>query len=289
MNDRLLSLRVLSRTARLASFSAAARELGLSQSSASRIVAELEAELGVALLTRTTRAVALTETGADYLERGEAVLDAMEEADHVARGDGRLKGRLRIGLSSSFGLRMIVPRLPAFLTRHPDMSVDLAVSDNHQDLVSEGIDIAFRLGSMADSTAVARRLGASPRVLAASPDYLAARTPINEPNDLAHHDLIAGPGVTPQELVFTRGEENQRTRPSGRVTCAANEGATAAARAGLGLTVSSAWGIAAELTAGTLVRVLPDWSLGEVELHAVFPPGRQPRPAARALANWMSD
>ncbi|MCZ4347026.1 LysR family transcriptional regulator [Devosia neptuniae] len=285
MNDRLLALRVFCRVARLGSFSQAGRALNLSQSSTSRIVSELERELGVTLLTRTTRAVALTEAGADYLERAERILDAMEEADHAVRGDGRLTGRLRIGLSSSFGLRKVVPRLAGFMARHETLTVDLAVSDGHQDLVSEGIDIAFRLGALVDSTTLVRKLGETPRILAASPDYLASRPTIVTPHDLAAHELIVGPGVVPQELNFQCGGERITIRASGRTTCIANEGATAAARAGLGITVSSIWGVEAEIASGQLVQVLAGWHVGNVALHAVFPPGRQPRPAARALAD----
>src|SRR6266700_3443959 len=112
MNNRLSALRVFRRTARTGSFSRAGRELGLSQSSVSRIVAELERSIGAILLVRTTRAVSLTDVGADYLSKVEPILDALDEADHAARGTGALRGTLRIALSSSFGLREIVPRLP---------------------------------------------------------------------------------------------------------------------------------------------------------------------------------
>ena len=289
MSDRFQALTIFRRVARCGSFSRAGRELGLSQSSVSRIVAELELELGTSLLARTTRAVMLTDTGADYLARAEAILDAIDEADHLARGGGTLKGHLRIGLSSSFGLREVVPRLPEFLALHPELRVDLAVSDSHQDLVTEGIDIAFRLGAMVDSSFVARRLGAAPRILAAAPAYLHGRPAIRKPEDLAAHSFVVGPGIVPQILEFRRGERHVPVRAEGRITCAANEGATAAARAGMGLTVSSRWGVSQELENGSLVHVLPDWDLPPVELHAVFPPGRAIGPAARAFASFFSD
>lgn len=287
MNDRLTALRVLLRTARLRSFSAAARELGMSQSSVSRIVGDLETELGISLLHRTTRAVTPTEAGAEYLERASAILEAVDEADQAVRGDGTLSGRLRIGLSSSFGLREVVPRLPAFLNSHPNLSVDLVVSDLHQDLVAEGIDVAFRLGRMIDSVLIARSIAKSQRVLAASPEYLATHPTIRTPNDLSDHEVILGPAIIPSDLAATRGLERQAVRVKGRVSCAVNEGATAAARAGLGLTVSSLWGVADELESGVLVRVLPDWDFGEATVYAVFPPGR-PRAAATVLATWIS-
>jgi DNA-binding transcriptional LysR family regulator len=165
MNDRLFALRLFMRVARVGSFSAAGRELGLSQPSASRIIAELEREIGVALLTRTTRAVALTEAGADYLARIEPILAALEEADHAARGTGELRGTLRIGLSSSFGVRELIPRLPPFLKLHPALHMDLRMNDQRQELVQDGVDVAFRFGALTNSSALARRLASPPRLL----------------------------------------------------------------------------------------------------------------------------
>lgn len=290
MTDRLFALRVFLRTARTGSFSRAGRELGLSQSSVSRIVAELERGLGTALLARTTRAVSLTDRGADYLARIEPVLDALEEADHAARGAGTLRGTLRIALSSSFGLREVVPRLREFMNRHRELSVDLSVNDAHQDLVADGIDVAFRLGALTDSTEVARKLGQAPRILAASPDYLKNVPPPREPVDLAIHDFILGPGMAPRDLVFLKGDRRQLVKVGGRVTCAVNEGATAAAIAGLGITISSNWGIRAELERGSLLLLLPDWVLvPPVDLHAVFPPGRIPAPSARAFVEYFAE
>jgi DNA-binding transcriptional LysR family regulator len=289
MNNRLSALRVFRRTARTGSFSRAGRELGLSQSSVSRIVAELERSIGATLLVRTTRAVSLTDVGADYLARVEPILDALDEADHAARGTGALRGTLRIALSSSFGLREVVPRLPNFMQQHPELRVDLAVSDIHQDLVTDGVDIAFRLGALADSTAIARKLGQSPRILAASPTYLARAPSITVPADLAEHCIVVGPGAAPHALIFTNGERRVSVGVEGRITCAANEGATAVAVVGLGITVSSIWGVRAELERGALVRVLEDWAMPPVELHAVFSPGRPPTPAARAFAEHVAN
>jgi DNA-binding transcriptional LysR family regulator len=288
MNNRLQSLIVFRRAARCGSFSQAARDLGLSQSSVSRIVADLERDLGVSLLARTTRAVTLTEAGADYLTRIEAILDAIDEADHAVRGGGVLNGLLRLGISSSFGLREVVPRLADFLELHPELRVDVVVSDQRQDLVAEGIDIAFRLGAMPDSTMLARRLGQAPRILVAAPRYLQGRPSIFTPEDLRVHSLIVGPGVVPPTLEFRQGDRCVSVRAEGRITCAANEGATALARVGLGITVSSLWGVSRELETGALIVVLPDWTLPPVELHAVYPPGRARSPAARALADFFA-
>ena len=169
MNDRLFALRLFVRVARVGSFSAAGRELGLSQPSASRILALLEREIGVALLMRTTRAVTLTEAGADYLARIEPILAALEEADHAARGTGELRGTLCIALSSSFGVRELIPRLPSFLELHPTLRIDLRMNDYRQELVQDGVDVAFRFGALTNSSATARR----PRLAAPAASRLA--------------------------------------------------------------------------------------------------------------------
>src|SRR6187549_834964 len=155
MSDRLFALRLFARVARTGSFSRAGRELGLSQPSVSRIAAELEREVGAALMTRTTRGLRLTEAGADYLARIEPILAALEEADHAARGTGELRGTLRVSLPLGFGLREVIPLLPAFMQLHPALRIDLSLTDRNEDLVAEGIDVALRTGPLADSSSVA--------------------------------------------------------------------------------------------------------------------------------------
>src|SRR3954462_5459833 len=133
MNDRLFALRLFARVARTGSFSRAGRELGLSQPSASRIAAALEREVGAALMTRTTRGLTLTEAGADYLARIEPILAALEEADHAARGTGELRGTLRVALTLGFGVREVIPLLPAFMQLHPALRIDLLMNDRNHD------------------------------------------------------------------------------------------------------------------------------------------------------------
>ena len=135
MSDRLFALRLFARVARKGSFSAAGRELNIPQSTASRTIATLEREIGVALFVRTTRAVTLTEAGLDFLARIEAVLVELDEAEHAARGTGELRGRLRIGLSTNFAIREVIPRLSVFINQHPALRIDLMIGDQRQDLV----------------------------------------------------------------------------------------------------------------------------------------------------------
>jgi DNA-binding transcriptional LysR family regulator len=291
MSDRLTSLRVFERVARRSSFSAAARELGLSQPSVSRIVAELERGLGSNLIVRSTRGLRLSEAGIDYLARIEPILLALDEADHAASGTGELRGRLRVGLSSSFGVREIIPRLPAFLAAHPALRIDLLISDTRQDLVAEGVNVALRLGGLpTDSNLLARRIAQAPRVLVASPGYLARAGMPKSPDDLVDHSMILGPAASGRELRFRRGNRTRAVRVESRMTVGANEAATASAVAGLGLTVNSAWGCRAELQSGALVLVLPEWTLPPVDFHAVFPPLRVAvLPAARKFVDYLAD
>ena len=147
MSDRFTALKLFSRVAHMGNFSSAGRELGLSQPSASRMIAALESDLGATLFVRTTRAVSLTDAGATYLMRVEPILAALDEADHEARGTGELRGVLRIGTPISFGLREIIPRLPVFMKQHPKLKIELRATDRYPDLVTEGIDVSFQFGN----------------------------------------------------------------------------------------------------------------------------------------------
>jgi DNA-binding transcriptional LysR family regulator len=290
MSDRFFALRLFARVAHTGSFSRAGRELGLSQPSASRIAANLEREVGAALLTRTTRGVTLTEAGADYLARIEPLLAGLEEADHAARGTGELRGTLRVAVSVNFGVREVIPRLPDFMQRHPALRIDLLMSDQRQDLVNEGIDVALRWGALTDSNVTARRLGASPRLLVASPAYLARAGSPDAPQSLANHEVIVGPlGAGSIWWSFQRDGRTSSVRVEGRLTTSTNQAATAAAVAGLGIVSIGLWNCRPELASGALVQVLADWQLKPIELHAVFAAGRAAKPSARAFVDYLAN
>ena len=287
MTDRLSALRLFVRAARIGSFSRAGRELGLSQPSASRLIAALEEEVGATLFSRTTRAVTLTEAGATYLMRVEAILGALEEADHEARGTGELRGSLRIGTPLSFVLGEIIPRLPAFMKQHPALKIELRVTDRYQDLVTEGLDVAFRFGALPDSTATAHKLIHQPNILTASPDYLRQRGTPTMPSDLAHHAVILSPAHPSATFSFRKSGRVISVRVDSRLAITINEVAKASAIAGLGIAASSESSARAELEAGELIRVLPDWDFGSMELNALFVSGKIIKPAARAFTDFL--
>jgi DNA-binding transcriptional LysR family regulator len=288
MSDRLFALRLFVRVARTRSFSAAGRELGLSQPSVSRLVATLEQEVGVSLLTRTTRAVTLTESGAEYLARVESILAAMDEADHAARGTGELRGVLRVAASLPFAVREIIPRLDRFLSKHPGLRIALVLSDQRQDLVADAVDVAIRIGYLPGAATVARRIGVSRRILVASPAYLRESGAPKTPADLAAHALIVGPASAgPEGWAFHRNGKMTSVRVVGRVTVTAIEAATAAAVAGLGIVSMGHLACRAELESGALVRVLPDWQMGEADVKAILTAGRAAKPAARAFVEYL--
>ena len=288
MNDRFFSLQLFARVARTGSFSIAGRELGLSQPTASRIIAALEKKVGVALLTRSTRAVTVTEAGADYLARAEVILAAMDEADHAARGTGELRGILRIATSSAFANRAIFPRLARFTGQHPALRVEFMLNDRRQDLIGDAVDAAMRVGSLSDSNAVARKIGVVYRVLAAAPSYLDRAGVPQSPTDLPNHACIVGPASQGLEgWAFERDGKKTSIRVEGRYMLNGTDSATKAAAAGLGIVSSTHLSCLEEFQNGSLVRVLPEWEMGEADINVVLPAGRASKPSARAFCDFM--
>jgi DNA-binding transcriptional LysR family regulator len=280
------ALRLYSRVARLGSFSAAARECGLSQSQASRVIADLEAELGTRLLSRTTRAVVPTEAGGEFLARIEPILAALDEAENSEGGD--LRGLLRMSMPTSFGIRDVIPRIASFAKRHPDLRIQLQLGDRRHDLVRDAVDVAIRLGRLSDSTATAKRIATIPRVAVASPDYLARQGTPEAPQDLVRHRIVGGTaGAVPTAWRFERDGQESAIKLEAHFSTDENEAAIAAAVAGFGITSTSGWACRRELETGALVRVLSEWTLAGIPVHAYFPMGRATRASARAVIDHL--
>jgi DNA-binding transcriptional LysR family regulator len=283
------ALRLYSRVARLGSFSAAARECGLSQSQASRTVAELEAELGVRLLTRTTRAVAPTDAGSEFLARIEPILAALDEAEHSVREGGTLRGLLRMSMPTSFGVRDVIPRLASFAQRHSELHIQLQLGDRKQDLIRDAVDVAIRLGRLRDSTATARVIATIPRVIVASPEYLARHGVPAGPEELLKHRIVGGTAsAVPTAWRLERDGEVSAMELAPHFTTNDNEGAIAAAAAGFGITSTSGWACRREIESGALRRLLREWTLAGISVNAYFPMGRSTRAAARAVIDHLA-
>jgi DNA-binding transcriptional LysR family regulator len=282
-------LKIFSRVARLNSFSGAARELSISQSQASRAVAELEAELGVSLLARTTRAVVATEAGAEYLARIEPVLDQLDEAEQSVR-QGELRGTLRVGMPTSAGAREIIPRIPAFAEQHPKLELQIIMGDQHQDLVREAVDVAIRIGSLPDSSATARLLTAYPRVIVAAPSYLERFGHPSSPAELRDHRIVTGPagGVGTAWAFVREGQSEVAVVGKASALFSDNEGTVAAATAGMGIASIGYWSCRCELRDGRLVRLLTDWETVPTKVYAYFPLGKATRFAARAFIDFLA-
>lgn len=289
MNDQLAALKLFRRVAATGSFSQAAREQSLTQPTVSRIIAALEATLGATLFVRTTRAVTLTETGADYLARITPILEDLEAADDAARGDGELRGTLHIGVSSIMASRVLVPLLGGFLGPHPLLRIELVIDDRRQDLIAENVDVAIRFGALPDSSAIARHIGRWPLVIAAAPSYIAKNGKPGSPEDLDRHRfIIAGPAAK-KGLTFRQGDQEVAVPVDGTLAITGAEVAVNAGASGLGIVAASYPSVAREIENGSLVRLLPDWDLGDLEAHALFPSGQSPRPSARAFVEFLID
>ena len=284
----ILSLKLYTRVARLGSFSAAARECGLSQSQVSRIIADLETDLGARLLTRTTRAVVLTEAGAEFLARLDSILIALEDAEHSVREGGELRGMLRMSMPASVAIREVIPRLTPFLELHPELRLQVLLGDRPQDLVKDAVDVAIRLGRLVDSSATATLITRIQRVIIASRDYVDRCGAPERPEDLARHRIVGGPAsVVPSGWKFERAGEEVVIDLEAHFSTNENEGAVAAAVAGLGITSTTEWACRRELDDGSLVRLLAGWKTEDVPVHAYFPMGRATRAAGWAVVEHL--
>jgi DNA-binding transcriptional LysR family regulator len=288
MNDRWQELTVFVRAAESGSFSRASRELGLSQPSVSRIIGALERRLGVTLLLRSTRRVTVTDAGSAFLDRAKQILADLDSAEDAARGVDSLRGLIRIAMPVTFGHRLVIPSLPPFLARHPELRLELVMSDSRDDLIAEGADVAIRLGPLDDSSFGARRLMELERFVVAAPGYLAKRGTPRTPGELSGHDLIFGPGVAARSAwAFKREGAVVSVEATGRIRSNTAEGMMACVRAGLGVALASSGMAREELAAGTVTRILQDYRLDPIAVHAVFPAGPKPSAKVRALVDHL--
>jgi DNA-binding transcriptional LysR family regulator len=291
MSDRWQEMTVFVRVAESGSLSRAARELKLSQPSVSRIVGTLEARLGTTLLLRTTRSISLTEAGTLYLERARYLLAEMEEAEQAARGVDSLHGVIRLAMPVLYGTRAVIPALSTFLARHPDLRVEIIMSDARQNLITDGVDVAIRLGvgPLGDSSFGARRLALVGRLVVAAPAYLSAHgTPAN-PSELARHDCIVQHGLFGRESWrFTHDQTVTSVSVGAKLWINSAPGILAAAVAGLGIALATRVMAAEELRNGQLTQLLEPYRLDPAEGYAVFPAGPRPSAKVRAIVDHLA-
>lgn len=285
--DRYQAMATFIRVVDTGSFSAAARQLGVGQPAISKTIAQLETRLQVSLLIRSTHGLTPTEAGRNFYERARNAIQEADEAELAAKGAGAgLAGKLCVSAATTFARIHIIPQLPLFLAEHPQLNVEIILDDRMIDLVAEGVDISLRMGKLADSTAVARKIATGQRSVLATPTYLKrVGTPLT-PADLARHEAVIYSQL-PSIWSFQQGGAAVSVSVSGRVKVSAAEGLRAAVLADMGLTVTSDWMFGPELESGAVVRVLEAWSLPSFNLWAVFPAGRMMTAKARQFAAFV--
>ncbi|MDI1345231.1 MAG: LysR family transcriptional regulator [Pseudolabrys sp.] len=288
--DRIEDASVFVQVAERGSFADAARHLNRSPAAISRAVAELEARLGVRLLTRTTRAVSMTDAGQRFLVGAKRVIADLEEIELAAAGQGRApRGELRVTAPIVFGRKHLLQLVLEFLSQYREVSVRLMLLDRPVDLVEDGLDVALRIGSLANTSAVATRVGEVNRVSVASPDYLAGRPAPLAPRDLDGHDLISFNGLDAAGRWHFGGADNGidvAVKPRLIVTTA--EAALDAALAGFGLTRLLSYQAVEALADGKLVRVLKEYETEPTPIHLVYPDGKHPAPKLRMFLDWTA-
>ncbi|MEZ4298689.1 MAG: LysR family transcriptional regulator [Polyangiaceae bacterium] len=288
--DRIEAMAVFVTVADLRGFAPAARKLGLSPPAVTRLVAALEEHLQTRLLQRTTRSVSLTDAGARYLERARRILADIEEAESAARVEREgPAGRLVVAAPQMFGRLHVAPLLSDYLATYPRVVAELRLSDANVSLVEEGVDVAVRIGRLADSGLSARKVGETQRVVVASPEYLRRRGTPRTPEDLASHAVIQFTGVsaTPEWRFFRRGELVRQPLSPAFLTNALDAGITHAA-AGGGLAWVLMYQVAERVRSGSLVVVLRDFEGPASPIHVVYPSARFLPAKVRVLAEMAA-
>jgi DNA-binding transcriptional LysR family regulator len=289
--DRLVAMETFIRVVDTGSFSAAARQLRVGQPAVSKTVAQLEDRLGVQLLLRSTQGLTPTEAGQNFYERAKRAIEEADEAELVARGaSASLSGNLRISAAVTFARLHVVPRLAHFLAEHPALEIEAVLDDQNINLIESGIDVALRMGSLADSALIARKIGQSQRRVLGTPAYFEKHGEPRAPAELAAHQAIVydvrGGGTV---WTFRRGSTETSVTVSGRVRITAAEGVREAVLGGMGLAVASEWMFAPELKRGLVKTVLEEWTLPPMELWAVVPTGRRASAKARAFVTFIEE
>lgn len=287
MND-LSDMRLFVEVVESGGLNRAAAHLGISKSIVSRRIAALEADLGARLLARTTRGIAPTEAGLEFKRRSERILaDVAEAREAVAEQGGEMVGRLRVSVPLVFGIRHITPLLAELALRHPRLEIDISFSDRLVDLIEDRFDAAIRIGTLRDSSLVARRIAPVRAALVASPSYLDRRGRPTQPNDLLRHDCLVYSGISSPDWQMRMGKRWVSVRPAGRLHADNGEATVRLAVAGLGIANAPDFLIAPDIRSGALEVVLPNHPLPEFGIYVLRAPGPNVPAKVRALIDAM--
>ncbi len=288
--DRIQAVRLFIRVVDLGSFSKAAADLGIGQPSATKQVAQLERQLGSRLLHRSTHGVTPTEIGALYYAKCKLIAHHVDEAETVASLlQSQVQGALRISTSVAFGRRVLVPLVMQFMQIHPRLQVELSFEDRYVDLVEQGVDVAIRMGPLADSSLGARYLGVNPWVVVASADYLERQGTPQVPTDLGKHDALIYSTVQGDARWQLTGANGQAVTVPVKGPLRSNNlsALLAAARGGMGV-AALPWYVAHEsVRSGSVQPVLADWTLPSQEIHAVYPSPRLVPAKVTGFVEWL--
>ncbi|KVU22361.1 transcriptional regulator [Burkholderia ubonensis] len=293
--DHLHAMRIFARVAHLGSFTKAAEQMQLPRPTVSNAVQYLEKHLKIRLLQRTTRRVALTAEGATYYERCARLLADLDDAETLFEDVGASpRGVIRVDLPERFALDKVIPAIPSFHARYPDLRIVMSTTDRFVDLIADGIDCAVRVGALSDTSLVARRIGELAQVNCASPAYLARHGTPRSPDDLPEHVAVGYfSSRTGRELDWEYADmdtgEIHAVKMRSVVSVNSSQAYLACCVAGLGLIQAPRDGLDAPLADGTLVEVLPEWNAAPLPVSVVFPHGRHLAPRVRIFVDWLAD
>lgn len=290
--DRFDTMRLFCRIVELGSFSRAAASLNLPAATATHAIRALEARLGVRLLQRTTRHVSPTPDGDAYYQRSVRILADVEETEAgLGHGGAPPRGRLRVDLHGTLARTFVLPHIDAFLERYPDITLEINMGDRLADLVREGIDCVLRVGELADSTMVARRVAMLRQVTCAAPSYLRRHgTPVSFDDLQAHRAVnFTGPDGKPFPFVYVIDGVARRATLPGTVSVTDADAYAACALRGLGLVQLPRYHVERELADGSLCEVLPQLAAPELPVSVLYPHARQLSPRVRVFAGWLGD
>lgn len=291
MPASLYEMSILAKTVAAGSLSAAARELGVSTAVVSRKLAALEARLGVRLLNRTTRRIALTDEGGRYHEACVRILSEVEEADAAAAAQRvEPQGVLKVALPASFGQKHVAPLIPRFAELHPKVQLALSLSDRTVNVIEEGFDLAVRIAELEDSSLAARKLAPNRRVVCASPDYLHRHGTPQTPQDLVRHNCLT---TTEFHMIWEYRDPDARlgsVRVSGNHACDNWTVLRDWAVAGLGVALKSTWDVRRDLEEGTLIPLFPGYTFGrDVAIYVVYPHRRYLPAKTRVFIDFLAE